>query len=311
MKRLAIVIPCYNEEEALPYCVAELTRVLSDLFEQEMIAADSAIYFVDDGSRDRTWALIEQYAAESKHIHGIKLSGNRGQQHALLAGLLSVDADMLITMDVDLQDDVAAIPAMVRHHLAGAEIVYAVRSARDMDTAFKRISAQLYYKFLHWLRIRIIYNHADYRLLGREAREALAQYGEVNLFLRGMIPQLGFTTAYVEYTRNKRVAGVSKYPLLKMLGLAWDGITSFSSMPLRVIFLMGLATAATSFILVLYALWQALFTTHAVAGWASTVVPLLFLGGVQLLSLGVIGEYIGKIYLETKARPRFHIEKQV
>ncbi len=311
MKNLAIVVPCYNEEETLPHCITELNRVLSQLYEQGLVSAESTIYFIDDGSRDTTWALIEQYAATYPHIHGIKLSANRGTQYALMAAINTIICDMMVTIDADLQDDVDMIASMVRHHLQGAEIVYGVRNARNTDTFCKRISAQLYYKFLYWLGIKIIYNHSDYRLLGRAALDALAQYGEANLFLRGLVSQLGFTTAYVEYARKKRVAGTSKYTMLKLFGLAWNGITSFSAAPLRIIFLLGMLVSIFSFILVLYALWQALLTDNAVPGWASTVVPLFFLGGVQLLSIGIIGEYVGKIYLETKDRPYFHIEKRV
>jgi len=311
MKKLAIVIPCYNEEEVLPQCVAELMRVLSQLFEKQLISQESALYFVDDGSTDATWSMIERYAETSPHIHGIKLSANRGHQHAILAGMLSIPCDMMVTIDADMQDDVDIIESMLRHHLQGAEIVYGVRNARGSDTAFKRLSAELYYRVLRWMGIKIIFNHADYRLLGRAALDALAQYGEVNLFLRGILSQLGFTTATVEYARKKRDAGTSKYPVTKMLALAWNGITSFSTAPLRAISVFGMVVAFTSFVMGIYALWEALFTNATIPGWTSTVVPLFFLGGIQLISIGIVGEYVGKIYFETKARPRFHIEKQV
>ncbi|MDX2074251.1 MAG: glycosyltransferase family 2 protein [Alphaproteobacteria bacterium] len=311
MKTLAIVIPCYNEEEALPACNAELSRILSKLVEQKLVSPASALYFVDDGSRDGTWPLIEHYAEASGHVHGIKLSGNRGTQRTIMAAITTLPCDMMVTIDADLQDDADVIEAMVRHHLQGAEIVYGVRIARDKDTFFKRLFAGFYYKVVRWLGIKIILNHSDYRLLGRAALDALGEYGEVNLFLRGIIPHLGFTAATVEYARKERVAGHTKYTPFSLLGFAWNGIMSTSAAPLRAIFVFGITVSLVSFLLVLYAFWQVLLTDNAVPGWASTVIPLFFLGGVQMLSIGIIGEYIGKIYMETKARPRFHIEKQV
>lgn len=311
LKVLSIVVPCYNEEAALPHTVATLEATLQRLIDGQLVSPESAIYFVDDGSRDTTWALIKQYTSASSLVHGIKLSGNRGHQSALMAGILNVPGDMVLSIDADLQDDPQAIESMVRHHLAGAEIVYGVRSQRETDTPFKRITALLYYKLLQRLGVRIILNHADYRLMGRAALNALAEYREVNLFVRGIVPYLGFSTATVEYARHKRVAGTSKYPLAAMLALAWNGITSFTAVPLRLIFIAGIIIALCSFLFGLWAVYLALFTSHAVPGWASITVPLFFLGGVQLLSMGIIGEYIGKIYMETKNRPRFHVETTV
>lgn len=311
MKRLSIVVPCYNEEEMLVHSAQELAHVMQTLVKEGLVSPESEIYFVDDGSCDKTWTLIERTAAEYPCIRGLKLSGNRGHQNAIMAGMLTVPGDMVLTIDADLQDDVGAIGAMVRHHLQGAEIVYGVRNDRTADTFFKRFTAEFYYTILKRMGVKVVFNHADYRLMGRAALNALADYHEVNLFVRGIIPQLGFTTAYVEYARKERLAGESKYPLRKMLSLAWNGITSFSILPLRLIFYCGLVISLAAFGLGTFALLLTLFTTHTVPGWASTVVPMFFLGGIQLISTGIIGEYIGKIYLETKRRPRFHIEKQV
>lgn len=308
---LSFVVPCCNEEEGLAKTARTLSEKISDLVKSGTISRDSAIYFVDDGSTDRTWDLIETLASSSPVFHGIKLSANRGHQNALLAGLLNIPGDVLISMDADLQDEVGAVDRMLERYFEGNQIVYAVRSSRARDTFFKRHSAQIYYHLLRVFGTDLVFNHADYRLMGRPAVEALRQHNEVHLFLRGLIPTLGFTSTTVQYERLERSAGKSKYPLLKMLGFAWEGITSFSSIPLRAITLLGLLASFLSFMLILWVLYVRFLTADAVPGWASITIPLVFLGGVQLVSLGVIGEYIAKIYMETKARPRFIIEKKV
>jgi glycosyltransferase involved in cell wall biosynthesis len=265
---------------------------------------------VDDGSKDRTWALIEVLAAEDQLFKGIKLSRNYGHQFAVLAGLLTVPGDAVISVDADLQDDLGAIELMLAEHAKGSEIVYGIRKRRDTDTFMKRATAEGYYKLLKWLGVEIVFNHADYRLMGRRALTALEAYGEVNVFLRGLIPQIGFPTSSVYYDRMERFAGESKYPMRKMLALAWNGVTSFSAAPLRFITGAGLVIALISMGLSVWALWIRLFG-QAVPGWASSVVPIYFLGGLQLFATGLIGEYMAKTYLESKRRPRFFIEKTV
>lgn len=307
--RLSIVVPCYNEEAVLPETVKRLAELLERLSSQGRIDADSHALLVDDGSKDRTWALIEECSAQSKWIRGIKLSRNRGHQNALLAGLFHADGDAMVSVDADLQDDLEAIAQMVDAHLAGMDVVYGVRRRRETDTLFKRATAEGYYRLLARMGVEIVFNHADYRLLSRRAVSALREYGESNFFLRGIIPQLGFPSATVYYDRAERFAGESKYPLSKMLAFAWQGITSFSAAPLRMITGLGLLISLGSFAISAWALWVKLFSDHAVPGWASTVVPIYLLGGVQLLCVGIIGEYLAKIYLETKQRPRYFIEK--
>ena len=274
-----------------------------------MRTAGSAL--VDDGSRDRTWALIEAAAQASPLVTGLKLSRNRGHQAALMAGLMNADADAVISVDADLQDDLAAIEAMVDAHAGGADVVYGVRRRRDADTFLKRTSAEAYYRLLNLLGVEVVFNHADYRLLSRRVLAALASYRESNLFLRGIIPQLGFPSAIVTYDRAERFAGESKYPLRKMLSFAWQGVTSFSAAPLRLITTIGVLVSAGSFGVAAWALWLRLFTSDAVPGWTSTVVPMYFLGGVQLLCIGIIGEYLAKIYLEVKRRPAYFVEQRV
>lgn len=308
---LSVVVPCYNEEEALPETASRLSRVIEDLIAADEIGHGSRIYFVDDGSRDGTWKLIESLAASSQYIKGIKLSRNRGHQLALLAGLTTVPGDAIVSVDADLQDDVGAIEEMVRAHKNGSEIVYGVRARRTADTLFKRFTAEGYYRLLDWLGVEVVFNHADFRLLGRRALDALAQYRESNVFLRGLIPQLGYPSSIVTYDRQERFAGKSKYPLRKMFSLAWDGVTSFSPAPLRFITALGFSVAVVSLAITVWAISIRLFTTRAVPGWASTVVPIFFLGGIQLLSIGMIGEYVAKAYLESKLRPRYFIEKVV
>ncbi|WP_430391384.1 glycosyltransferase family 2 protein [Dyella sp. 20L07] len=308
---VAIVIPCYNEEAVLAVTAERMTGIVSDLQARGLISAQSSINFVDDGSRDATWQLIEELAASNPLIRGIKLSRNQGHQNALMAGLLTVEGDATISVDADLQDDLAAIETMILKFREGCEVVYGVRNRRDSDTFFKRFTAEGYYKVLAGVGVDVVFNHSDYRLLGRAAIEALREYEEVNLFLRGIIPQLGFKSDVVLYDRQERFAGESKYPAGKLLNLAWNGLTSFSSMPLRWITLAGTIILLVSFGIETWALIIGLFSDRALPGWASTVIPMYFMGGIQLLSLGIIGEYVSKIYLETKRRPRFIIERQV
>jgi glycosyltransferase involved in cell wall biosynthesis len=308
---LSIVLPCYNEEEVLLETNKRLLALMDAMRLSGLISEDSAIHYVDDGSKDRTWALIEAFAASDPRVHGIKLSRNRGHQNALLAGLFGVDADVVITVDADFQDDITVMEDMVKAFQTGSEIVYGVRKSRDSDTLFKRGTASLYYKLLHAFGVDIVYNHADYRLMGRSAVDALKQYGEVNLFLRGVIPLLGFPSSTVYYDRSERFAGESKYPLRKMIALGINGVTSFSVVPLRFITLLGMAVSLLSFAMILWVLYGWFFMGTTIPGWVSSVVPIYFLGGIQLLSIGVVGEYISKIYLETKRRPRYFIEKRI
>jgi len=307
--RLAIVVPCYNEQEVLPETNRRLLDLLAKMHSHALVSADSGIYYVDDGSRDGTWVLIEGLAAADTRVHGIKLSRNRGHQIALLAGLLTVEGDALVSIDADLQDDVAVIETMVREHLSGAEVVYGVRDSRATDTAFKRNTALAYYRLMKRLGVDLVHNHADFRLLGRRAVEALRQYGEVNMFLRGIVPLIGYKAATVKYDRGARFAGVSKYPLRKMLTFAAEGITSFSVVPLRLITVLGFIVSLFSFAMILFVIYGTLVMKAALPGWASTVVPVYFLGGIHLLSIDILGEYVAKIYLETKGRPRYFIEQ--
>lgn len=309
MMRLGVVVPCYNEEAVLPETIARLATLIRGLIEKGRIASESGVYYVDDGSRDGTWRIIQDAAAREPGVHGIKLSRNRGHQNALLAGLEGAQGDAVISVDADLQDDLGVIEKMVDLYVGGAEIVYGVRESRATDTIFKRITAEFYYRLLARMGVQIIFNHADYRLMSRRALQALERFGEVNLFLRGIIPQLGFTTATVTYARGERVAGESKYPLRKMLALAANGITSFSIVPLRLIAGLGFLISSFSAVMIGWIVVGKLFD-NVIPGWASSVVPIYLLGGVQLLSIGIIGEYIGKIYLETKRRPRFLIEER-
>jgi glycosyltransferase involved in cell wall biosynthesis len=305
---LSIVVPCYNEEEVLPEAARQLEALLQEMIETGIVAPDSRVTFVDDGSSDGTWAIIQDLHQRSPRVRGVKLSRNRGHQHALLAGILTVVGDIVVSVDADLQDDLDVMKKMVLAHGAGADIVLGVRESRSIDTPFKRITAQGYYRFLRWMNVDVVYNHADYRLLSRRAIEALRGYQETNLFLRGLVMHLGFKTTIVTYTRAARVAGESKYPLRKMIALALEGVTAFSTMPLRYITLLGFLVSLFSFLLGLWALINAVFFKNVIPGWASTVIPIYLLCGVQMICLGVMGEYIGKIYLETKRRPRFIIE---
>lgn len=307
--KLAIVVPCYNEEEVLPETNRRLTALLARMEQGRIISGDSRIYYVDDGSKDGTWAIIAGLSGENKAVRGIKLSRNRGHQNALLAGLYNAEGDVVVSIDADLQDDTDVIMEMVQHYRDGFEIVYGVRSSRKTDAFFKRYTAQLYYRILKAMGVDLVYNHADYRLMSRKVIDCLKSYREVNLFLRGIIPQLGFPATVVYYERHERFAGESKYPLAKMLALALDGITSFSVVPLRMITWLGLFVSLASIAAVIWILVGKFVLNSVIPGWTSTVLPIYFLGGVQLLSLGILGEYLSKIYMETKERPRFFIEE--
>ncbi len=311
MDRLAIVVPCYNEEEVLKIASKALREVLEDLVQKGKIAEDSFILFVNDGSKDRTWELIEEEHREHPvQVCGVKLAGNVGHQFALTAGLLTAKdmSDVTISIDADLQDDVAVIEEMIDKFHAGNDIVYGVRRERKTDTFFKRVTAQAFYKLMALMGVKTIYNHADFRLMSRRAVEQFSQYGEVNLFLRGMMPLIGYQTDCVYYDRKERVAGESKYPLKKMLALAFNGISSFSVKPISMILGMGLFIIVCSILAAVYALIS-YFTGHVVPGWTSLILSIWFLGGLQLLAIGLVGQYIGKIYIEVKHRPRYNIEK--
>ena len=303
------VVPCYNEEEVLPETSKQLYEKMKSLVLAGKVSPDSRICFVDDGSKDRTWELIEELHAADPVFAGVKLSRNRGHQNALLGGMMTVkdDCDAIVSLDADLQDDPDAIDKMVDEWIGGADIVYGVRSARKTDTFFKRFTAEGFYKVMELMGAQVVFNHADYRLLSHRALDALAEYKEVNLFLRGMIPTLGYKTAVVTYERNERFAGESKYPLKKMLALAWNGITSFSTKPLGLIVSVGIVLMVIAAILLLVCAGRAIWGTSPSAVEVFSY-SLWLLGGIQLLALGVVGEYIGKTYAEVKGRPRYIIE---
>ena len=307
--RLYVVIPCYNEEEALPITAGKLRDKMSALITSGAISSDSRICFVNDGSKDQTWSVIKRLHSDDALFSGINLTRNRGHQNALLAGLMTVKdrCDVTISMDADLQDDIDAIDAILAKNAEGFDIVYGVRSSRKKDSAFKRSTATTYYRFLARLGVESVYNHADYRLMSRRALDGLEQFHEVNLFLRGMVPMVGFPSTTVEYVRGERVAGESKYPLSKMIALAIEGVTSLSVKPIRFITNVGIAVSLIALIVAVVFVIQ-FFVGMTVPGWASTVVSIWILGGIQLFAIGIIGEYIGKIYLETKARPRFLVQ---
>ena len=308
---LYLVIPCYNEEAVLPETTKRLTEKLHAMIRAGQIDRESRILYVDDGSRDQTWALISEYSAAIPYVDGVKLAHNRGHQNALLAGLMTAMplCDCAISMDADLQDDTDAVDRFVEKYMEGCDVVYGVRNRRDTDTAFKRVTAQGFYKFMQALGVDVVYNHADYRLMSRRALEALSEYREVNLFLRGIVPLIGYRSDYVYYDRHERFAGESKYPLKKMISFALDGITSFSVRPLRLISRLGIFVSMASVLGLLYALISHFFG-HTVAGWTAIVCSIWLLGGIQLLCIGVVGGYVGKIYSEVKARPRYRIEQK-
>jgi glycosyltransferase involved in cell wall biosynthesis len=307
-----LVLPCYNEEAILKSTIKELNKKISKLIAGNKISNKSRLIFVDDGSRDNTWEIIAASNKKHTHIIGLKLSRNRGHQNALIAGLLYAKdyADAVISMDADLQDDIHAIDEFINQFNKGFEVVYGVRSSRTTDTAFKRGTAEAFYKIMLRLGVDIVYNHADYRLMSSRALQELANYNEVNLFLRGIIPLIGLKSTTVEYARNERTAGESKYPLKKMLAFAFDGITSFSVKPIRLILTVGLIVFIASLVFLAYIIAQSLLG-NTVAGWSFIACSLWILGGIQMMSIGLIGEYIGKIYAETKSRPRYMIEKIV
>lgn len=306
---LYLAIPCYNEEPVLPETSRRLKKKFAALRDQGRITPESRICFIDDGSKDHTWSIIETLHREDAVFSGIRLSRNRGHQNALLCGLMTLKdrADCVISMDADLQDDINAIDGMLEQFSLGCEIVYGVRSQRKTDSAFKRLTARGFYKFMHLLGAEVVYDHADYRLMSRRALEALSEYKEVNLFLRGMVPLLGFRTGIVYYERGERFAGESKYPLKKMLAFAWQGITSLSVKPIKLITRLGVLMFVISIGMLIWFLIRH-FTGHTVPGWSSLAVSIWAIGGLQLLAIGIVGEYIGKIYLETKARPRYYAE---
>lgn len=308
---LYLVIPCYNEEEVLPLTAPQFLSKLQQLTAEGKIAENSRILFVDDGSKDRTWAIISELAAKDVHFTGIRQSRNRGHQNALLAGLMEAKGlcDITISIDCDGQDDLNAMEEMVDCYHAGCQVVYGVRRNRQTDTFFKRTTAQGFYKLLNFFGVESVYNHADYRLVSAEALQAFSEFEEVNLFLRGMFPLVGFKSTSVYYDRRERLAGESKYPLSKMLNLAIDGITSLSVKPLRMITMLGFLVAAVSFLGVIWSIVQHL-RGMTVAGWASMTCIICFVAGVQLVGIGVLGEYIGKIYLEVKRRPRYIISER-
>lgn len=307
---LYLVIPCYNEEEVLHETAKQLLEKMNSMFERNMISRESRIMFVNDGSKDRTWEIIEELHAANPIYSGVKLSRNKGHQNALLAGLMTAreKADMTISLDADLQDDVNVIDQMVEKYYEGNDVVYGVRSARKTDTFFKKFTAQGFYKLMQAMGVDIVYNHADYRLMSRRALEGLSQFKEVNLFLRGIVPLIGYKSDVVTYERHERFAGESKYPLKKMLSFATDGITSFSIKPIRLITTCGFLIFMISLLMLAYFL-VVHFMGRTVAGWTSTIVSIWAIGGLQLLAIGIVGEYIGKIYLETKERPKYLIEK--
>lgn len=308
---LYIVIPCYNEEAVLPETAPMFKNKIEELINNGKVSKISKVLFVNDGSRDKTWDIILELSKKEPCFEGLSLSRNRGHQNALLAGLMEAKeyADIAISIDCDGQDDINTMNEMVDKYLEGYDIIYGVRSARKTDTIFKRFTAQGFYKLLNTMGAEVVYNHADYRLISKKALEALAKFEEVNLFLRGMVPLVGFKSSTVYYERAERIAGESHYPLKKMLALAFDGITSLSTKPIRIITLLGGISSSISFIFIVWAI-VCLLTGSVISGWTSIISVISFLGGIQLISIGVIGEYIGKIYMEVKRRPRFIIEKR-
>jgi glycosyltransferase involved in cell wall biosynthesis len=308
---LYIVIPCYNEEAVIGETVRRLTEKMDQIIAEETVAAESRFLLVNDGSRDQTWPIIQELCHTNPYVTGISLAHNKGHQNALLAGLMTAKeyADIVISMDADLQDDIQAVDRFVAEYKKGADIVYGVRSSRKKDTFFKRTTALTFYKLMAALGVETVYNHADYRLMSKRALDELEKFKEVNLFLRGIIPMIGFRTATVEYERAERYAGESKYPLSKMIAFAIEGITSCSVKPLRLITLAGIVVFALSLLYLIYVIIGSL-AGHTVPGWATLAVLICFFGGAQILCIGIVGEYIGKIYNETKARPRYIIAEK-
>lgn len=310
MTKLYLAIPCYNEEEVLRDSAGKLLNKYDNMIAEGKITSDSKIVFIDDGSKDKTWSIIKELHNENPVFQGIKLSRNRGHQNALLCGLMTLKnkADAVISIDADLQDDINTFDEMVQKYEEGCDVVYGVRSKRETDTFFKRFTAEAFYKILNKMGAKVIFNHADFRLMSKRALEAFSLYKETNIFLRGMVPLIGYKSDVVTYERSERLAGESKYPLKKMLALAWEGITSLSIQPIRMITWLGAIVFAISIIMIIYSL-VSFFVGAATTGWASTLCSIWAIGGLQLLAIGIIGEYIGKIYLETKQRPRFIVEE--
>ena len=309
MTKLAIVVPCYNEQEVLPDTNRQLTELMNGLVENGKVSGDSFILYVNDGSRDDTWSLIDKYAHEYKNVQGLKLAGNVGHQNALLAGLMTVkdEVDAAISIDADLQDDIGVISDMIDKFEAGCDIVYGVRSVRKTDTFFKRLTAESFYKLMNLMGAKSIYNHADYRLMSSRALEGLSQFKERNLFLRGIVPTIGYKSECVYYERKERMAGESKYPFRKMLAFAFDGITSFSTKPMSYIMGIGVFLIICAIAFAIHA-FRSYITGNVVSGWTSIVLSLWFIGGLVLFSIGMVGEYIGRIYIEVKERPRYIVE---
>lgn len=309
---LYVVVPCYNEEEVLTETTRRLKEKLENLIKDKKISNKSRVMYINDGSKDNTWNLIEEISNKENLFTGISLSRNRGHQNALFAGLMTAKnyADIVISMDADLQDDINAIDEMIEKYNNGAQIVYGVRSSRKKDTAFKRITAEGFYKFMKLMGVEVVFNHADYRLTSKRVLEELENYGEINLFLRGMFPLIGFKTDIVYYERNERFAGSSKYPLKKMLSFAWEGITSFSVKPIKMILNIGIIMFVLSIIMIIYSIVSKCLG-NTVDGWTFITCSIWLVAGIQMLSLGIVGEYIGKIYSETKRRPRFIISRNL
>lgn len=309
-KVLYVVVPCYNEEEVLPGTISALTAQLGEMIGSGIISDNSRILFVDDGSTDATWSIISNMSRDNVNIEGIKLSHNQGHQNALFAGMMYVKnkCDCMISIDADLQDDITVFPEFLQKHKEGCEIVYGVRNERKKDSFFKRVTAQGFYRFMNLMGAETIYNHADYRLMSKRALEALSEYKEVNLFLRGVVPLIGLKSGTVQYARKERTAGETKYPLKKMVNFALDGITSFSVKPIRLISVFGMICSILSVGGLLYALFSYFFG-YTVPGWTALTCSIWLLGGIQLLSIGVLGEYISKIFSEVKHRPKYFIEE--
>ena len=310
IKKLAIVVPCYNEEEALVDTNETLIELLDDLIRRKVVKEDSFILYVNDGSKDNTWEIIEKAYNESNLVHGLNLAGNKGHQNALLAGLMTIkdEVDVSISIDADLQDDVDVIEEMINKYYAGSDIVYGVRNDRTSDTGFKKFSAEAFYKLMNWMGAKTVYNSADFRLMSNRALDELSLYSETHLFLRGLAPELGFKSDCVYYKRSPRLKGESKYPLKKMISFAFNGVTSFSDKPLTMILYLGFIAILVSLIAVIYSLIQHI-NGQTIQGWTSLFASIWFIGGVQLVSLGIIGQYVGKTFIESKKRPRYYIER--
>ena len=310
IKKLAIVVPCYNEEEALVDTNETLIELLDDLIRRKVVKEDSFILYVNDGSKDNTWEIIEKAYNESNLVHALNLAGNKGHQNALLAGLMTIkdEVDVSISIDADLQDDVDVIEEMINKYYAGSDIVYGVRNDRTSDSAFKRFTAEAFYKFMNIMGAKTVYNSADFRLMSKRALDELSLYSETHLFLRGLAPELGFKSDCVYYKRSPRLKGESKYPLKKMISFAFNGVTSFSDKPLTMILYLGFIAILVSLIAVIYSLIQHI-NGQTIQGWTSLFASIWFIGGVQLVSLGIIGQYVGKTFIESKKRPRYYIER--